>query len=79
MDRETLELARVIHIARLKDCYIKGEAYNAAMARQPFPPVDSKEFRKLHHDGQSWIEIAIAQARAVQTYFKERRQSDGNT
>ena len=69
-DVRTLELARVIHIARLESCYIKGEALDREMARQPFPEVHTKEFRVLYHARQSWIDIAIDPAKAVQKYIQ---------
>lgn len=69
---EVLELARVIHIARLESCYIKGPQLDNAMKLQPFPPVGSKELRELLHHGQSWIDIAIDQAKAVLRHQREQ-------
>ena len=68
MDRELLELARVIYLARIESCYGKGEFAERALSRAPFPPVDTKEFRTLYHHGQSWIDIAVDQAKAVRKH-----------
>jgi hypothetical protein len=70
VNAETLKLARVLHIARMESCYIKGPSLDSAMSRQPFPEVHTKEFRELHHHGQSWIDIAIDQAKAVQKHLE---------
>lgn len=63
-----LKLAREIHLARLRECSFPGHpgytGYDAAYARQPWPE-DRKEAERLLQAGQTWMEIAIAQAEVV--------------
>lgn len=67
-ETEILALARVIHMARVKECSFKGHpgysGYEATLARMPWPE-DRKEATRLIQAGQSWMDLAIAQARAV--------------
>lgn len=74
-NKETLALARVIHIAKIEDCYFPNSdnpttSIDAAMRREPWP-TDRKEFARLQQAGQPWIEIAIAQAVAVQKHLEQ--------
>jgi hypothetical protein len=65
---EILRLARVIHMARVEECSFKRHpgytGYEATLARMPWPE-DRKEAARLIQAGQSWMDLAIAQARAV--------------
>ena len=51
-------------MAKLRSCYFPGSQLDAAMQRQPWPE-DRKEAERLLQAGQSWMEIAIDQARAA--------------
>ena len=83
MDKRVLELARALHIARIESCYFptgnltpddKGyySTVEAALQREPFPPVNTKEFRTMNHHGQAYIDIAVDQAKAVLKHLKEQ-------
>ena len=61
-------LARVIHLARVNEVSFKEHSgYSGAaatLARMPWPE-DRAEAMRLFHAGQPWMDLAVAQARAV--------------
>lgn len=69
------DIARELHLARLRSCYFKQSipkgqkghwsTFEAALEREPFPEIGTKEQRELMHSGAPWIEIAMEQAKAV--------------
>lgn len=69
MEKRVLEIARIIHIAKLKSVCCNDEQFEKMLNRQPFPEISTKEFRELNHHGQSWIEIAKDQAKAVVNFL----------
>lgn len=68
-DRTTLmRVARAIHLARVKEGSFAGHpgpsGYDARLAREPWPE-DRKEAERLFQAGQSWMDLAMAQAKAA--------------
>ena len=63
-----LRVARAIHLAKIKSCYFPDHdgwsGQKAALMREPWPE-NRKEAERLLQDGQSWMEIAIDQAKAA--------------
>lgn len=69
MNRPTLmAVARAIHLAKLREGSFPGHpgytGYDAALLRQPWPE-DRKEAERMLQAGQSWMDLAIAQAKAA--------------
>lgn len=71
---EIVALARVIHMARIAECSFKKHpgytGYDATLMRMPWPE-DRKEATRLIQAGQSWMDLAIAQARAVAKHMEQ--------
>ena len=63
-----LRVARAIHLAKIKSCYFPDHdgwsGQKAALAREPWPE-NRKEAERLLQDGQSWMDIAIDQAKVA--------------
>lgn len=64
-DKELYIVAGLIHEAKMLDCYGKDNypAYRAVW------PKTFKEFRGLQSHGQSFIDISLAQARALEPFL----------
>jgi len=69
INKRVFNLARVLHIARLHDCYGHGEQFERALAKQPWP-ISRKNAVRLYQNGQSWMEIAVAQAEAALEFLE---------
>ncbi|HXJ94231.1 MAG TPA: hypothetical protein VMT20_15390 [Terriglobia bacterium] len=56
-------LGRLLHESRMKECYGNWQMYT-----RPKWPATFKEYRAQQQAGQSWIDQAIAQVRAIAPY-----------
>lgn len=59
-DEIFFRIGGILHEARMQECYGKTNF----SARKQWPAT-FKEFRGQRHDGQPWIDVAIAQVRAL--------------
>jgi len=64
-DEELYHLAGIIHETRMTECY-----GNWSSCYRTVWPSSFKEFRAQQQAGQSWIDIAMAQARAVAKFMQ---------
>jgi hypothetical protein len=74
MDKQLMKVARAIHMAKIDECSFPDHpgftGRDAALIRQPWPE-DRKEATRLFYEGQSYMDIAFAQARAAVKAMKE--------
>lgn len=64
-DEELYHLAGIIHEARMADCFGSWDS----VYREVWPKT-FKSFRGIQQAGQLWIDIAMAQAKAVAPYVE---------
>jgi hypothetical protein len=69
-------VSRAIHMARLRHTSFPGHngytGFDAAYMRQPWPE-DRAEAMELFHAGQSWMDLAVAQAKAAMNIMRNEK------
>jgi hypothetical protein len=59
-DEVFYRIGGILHESRMRECYGKMEISSRAKWPETF-----KDFRRQRHDGQPWIDVAIAQVRGL--------------
>lgn len=70
-DEDLFRIGGILHEARMVECY-----GTAQLSSRKAWPATLKEFRGQRQIGQSWVDVAIAQARAIAPYLVPVAQLD---